>query len=107
MTQHIVLFCFHDEVTEQQLVVVRAALLGMTTILGGILRVEWGCNDSLQGNTAGTSRAVWMTFRDEESRLGYLLNPEYDAFKALFCPQLRDVLVMDCTTVSLHSVEVC
>lgn len=96
MIRHMVLLCFHDDIREQQLLLVRAALLGMNKIVEGILRVEWVGNDSQEGKkTLGISHAVLMTFRDKESRLGYLMHSEHDALRAVFHHQLRDILVLD------------
>lgn len=43
--------------------------------IDGVLRVEWGINDSAEGKHAGFTHGVMVTLRDEGTRWGDLPHP--------------------------------
>lgn len=104
MIRHILFIRFHSSAAQQQIDAVRHAFLNIPQQVEGVLSVEWGQNDSPEGNNAGFTHCVLMTFKDEAARSRYLPHPAHDALKAIFKPVLRDIIVLDYILAATQSL---
>lgn len=95
MIRHILLVAFIYGVTPENLHQVREAFQNMPARVEGVSGVEWGVNNSPEIKNAGFIHSVLMTFLDELAWPPKLLHPEHTKLKAIFCPFLHDILVID------------
>lgn len=102
MIRHILFFTFSENATPVQKDAVKRAFLSMPADIEGVESVEWGCNNSPEGKSAGFTHCVLMTFQDEAARQRYLPHPEHEKLKLIFRPVLQDIIVMDYSVAEHH-----
>uniref|UniRef100_UPI003F7129A7 Dabb family protein n=1 Tax=Enterobacter ludwigii TaxID=299767 RepID=UPI003F7129A7 len=96
MIRHILFITLTDNASHDEINAVRLAFLRIPQRVEGVTGVEWGVNDSPEGQNAGYTHYVLMTFADEAARLRYLPHP---ALKSIFRAVLQDIVVLDFTLV--------
>ncbi|MEH4990249.1 Dabb family protein [Enterobacter asburiae] len=106
MIRHILFITFTDDATGDQINRVRQAFLQIPYQVEGVIQVEWGVSDSPEGKSAGFTHCVLMTMADEGARQRYLPHPIHEALKGIFCPVLRDIVVLDYTPAPENSATV-
>ncbi|MBX2839509.1 MAG: Dabb family protein, partial [Gammaproteobacteria bacterium] len=74
---------------------IRQTFIDIQNKIEGIDSVEWGENSSPENLNKHYTHCVLMTFKDEESRDGYLPHPEHEALVAEFKQVLEDIVVFD------------
>lgn len=95
MIRHILLIKFKQSAQNAEIEQLRTLFMLMPKKVEGVLSVEWGINNSLEGKNKGYTHTVLMTFTDEAGRQNYLPHPEHEALKRVFRPILEDIIVFD------------
>ena len=94
--QHMVLFHFKDETSQQTIDQLVAELEALKTLCPGVLHYAGGEYSSPEGLNGSFSHGFMMTFDSEENRNIYLPHPEHERVKALIIPHLVNVVAFDC-----------
>ena len=97
MIRHILLVEFKPESEPEQINAVRRAFLKIPQQVEGVTHVEWGENDSPEGKNRGFTHCIQMTFGNEAARQAYLPHPRHDELKAIFRPEIKNIIVFDYT----------
>ncbi|MDB1125186.1 Dabb family protein [Vibrio algarum] len=95
MIRHIMLIETKPEATTEEMDAAKQAFMQISRLIDGIVEVEWGINDSLEGKNKNYDLAILMTFSDEEARQRYLPHPEHEALKVHFRKIIKDIVVFD------------
>ncbi|MFZ4221310.1 Dabb family protein [Enterobacter ludwigii] len=106
MIRHLLFITFTEAASAVQVDAVRRAFLDMPRRVTGVIRVEWGMNDSPEGKNAGYTHCVLMTFTGEAARRRYLPHPAHAALKTMLSPLLREIIVLDFTLTPENSTAV-
>jgi hypothetical protein len=93
--RHVVLFAFRDDAPADRIRAVEAAFAALSDVIPGIVDLEWGTNESLEGLDAGFTHCFLVTFEDAAAREAYLPHPAHVAFGTLLQPYLDRALVVD------------
>ena len=96
--RHVVLFKFKESATAEDVKKVEEAFSALPGKIPQIRGYEWGTNNSPEGLDKGFTHCFFLTFDSEEDRAVYLPHPDHQAFGAVLCPYLEDVLVVDYLT---------
>jgi hypothetical protein len=93
--RHVVLFAFRDDAPADRVRAVEAAFAALEHQVPGIIDLEWGTNESLEGLDQGFTHCFLLTFHDAGARDAYLGHSAHVAFGVLLQPLLDRVLVVD------------
>jgi len=94
--QHMVLFDFKDDTSQETIDHIFSELADLKTLCPGVLHYAGGEYSSPEGLNGSFSHGFIMTFDSEESRNHYLPHPEHERVKALIIPHLDNVVAFDC-----------
>lgn len=97
--QHIVLFKFKAETTEDQIAEISTAFAGLKDDVKEIIGYEAGTNVSPENLDKGFTHAFIVTFRDTAGRDKYLPHPAHKKFVELLSGKIEEVLVVDFESV--------
>ena len=86
---HMVLLRVREDVPEEQIDRVFAALAGLKGRIPGLLSFSGGPYRSPEGLARGFTHGFCMTFSDAKSRDAYLPHPEHEKVKAMIFPLLE------------------
>lgn len=95
--QHIVLFKFKPETTDEKVKEIVAAFEALPSKISQIKGFKWGTNNSPENLNKGLTHAFILTFDSEKDRDAYLPHPAHKAFGGIVGPWLADVTVVDFT----------
>lgn len=95
MLRHILLIDFQDDITNNQLKLIKQNFLTLTDKIKGIIDVEWGYFSSPEQLNNGFQYCVLINFINENARNNYLTHPEHKKLQELFVPYLKHILVFD------------
>lgn len=93
--QHIVLFKFKPEVTQQKITELLNLLAELQQLIPGITYFAGGPNFSPEGLNQGYTHGFFMTFVSVDARDTYLPHPEHERVKAALFPCIDSVLAFD------------
>ena len=93
--QHIVLFKFKPEITEEKIKEIFAQLAELPKKIPGIIYYASGPNCSNQGLNKSYSDGFIMTFESIEARDAYLPHPEHKKVAQEIIKNTDDVIVFD------------
>lgn len=95
LLRHVALFSFKETSTKQNIKIIEAAFINLTTKIKEIKDFEWGLNNSPEALHKEFSHSFLVTFTSEKDRNAYLINKDHKAFVKILTPYLNDVLVVD------------
>ncbi|MFZ5970473.1 MAG: Dabb family protein [Bacteroidota bacterium] len=81
--KHIVVFKYKATATEAQIAEVTAAFRNLPNTIPGIVKFEYGVNNSPENLNKGFTHVYLLTFADAAARDAYLPHPEHKKFGAL------------------------
>ncbi len=81
--KHIVVFKYKATATEAQIAEVTAAFRNLQNTIPGIVKFEYGVNNSPENLNKGFTHVYLLTFVDAAARDAYLPHPEHKKFGAL------------------------
>jgi len=89
MVEHLVLFRFRAEVSQQQIASLFEQLRALAAEVDGICGFRGGAYSSTEGLNQGFSHGFVMTFRNEAARDAYLPHPAHQRLVATLLPMLK------------------
>lgn len=95
MIQHIVLFKWKTDTSQQTIDEIMGALAELQGKVDGIVDYSAGPYSSDEGRNHGYSHGFVMTFDSADSRDAYLPHPEHLAVVDMILPVIDDVLAFD------------
>lgn len=93
--RHIVTLTFKNDATEQQVNDALASFENLQNQIPEIAHLEWGAQNSTEGNSKGFEYIFTLTFSDEHGREIYLFHKDHLALVNQVGPLLADALVVD------------
>ena len=93
--RHMVNLKFKEEATEKQVNEAVEAFLNLKNEIPEIANIEWGINDSTEGNSKGLTHCFTITFNDEHAREIYLFHKKHLDLVSKIGPIIGDALVLD------------
>ena len=93
--QHVVSFKFKDSATPDAIKKVEEGFRALKEKIPTIVNLEWGTNISKENHDKGFTHCFIVTFKSENDRDGYIVNPDHKAFAKSLSPVLADVFVID------------
>ncbi len=93
--RHMVSLKYKEVATEQQVNEAVNAFVSLKNEIPEIADIEWGINDSKEGNSKGLTHCFTLTFNDEHSREIYLFHKAHLDLVSKIKPIIADVLVLD------------
>ena len=93
--KHYGVFKFHEGVSEEQIAMCFAEMMGMVGKIPGLLDMIHGPYDSDEGLNDGFTHGFIMTFESPEARDAYLPHPIHERVKEIVVPCLERVIVFD------------
>lgn len=96
MINHIVLFKFKDDTTDEQIKDFYKGIIDLENRIYGITSIRFGENNSPENKSKGFSHGFVMQFKDSSCRDIYLWHPEHRrVVDDYILPIKEDVLVFD------------
>ncbi|WP_080059311.1 Dabb family protein [Spirosoma aerolatum] len=95
--QHIVLFKFKPETTQEKVKEIVAAFEALPSKIKEIKGFQWGTNNSPENHAHGLTHAFILTFDSEKDRDAYLPHPAHKEFGKVVGPWIGDLTVVDFT----------
>jgi hypothetical protein len=93
--QHVVCFKFKPSASAEDIQKVEEAFKALKHKIPLIVSLEWGTNVSKEQKNKGFTHCFVLTFKSEQDRDAYIVDPAHKAFGALVGPLLDDVFVID------------
>lgn len=93
--RHIVLFQFKDDVSENQIEMVKNEFCQLPQKINFIKDFEWGINNSPENLSQDFTHCFFVSFINERDRDNYLPHPEHQSFVAIATPLIEKALVFD------------
>ena len=90
MVDHLVLFRFRTEVSQQQITLLFKELRGLASVIDGICDFRGGAYSSPEGLNQGFSHGFVMTFQSAAARDAYLPHPAHQQVVEKILPMLED-----------------
>ena len=95
--QHIVLFKFKPETTEEKVKEIVAAFEALPSKISQIKGFQWGTNNSPETHAHGLTHAFILTFDSVKDRDAYLPHPAHGEFGKIVGPWIDQLTVVDFT----------
>lgn len=92
---HVVSFKFKPEAKKEQIDEVVVAFRDLKKKIPAIKEFSWGTNVSPEKHDKGFTHAFILSFKSENDRDNYLVDPDHKAFGKMIGPILADVFVID------------
>ncbi|OWW25600.1 stress protein [Zobellia sp. OII3] len=93
--RHMVSLKYKEEATDEQVAEAVRAFVDLGKDIPEIADIEWGINDSAEGNSKGLTHCFTLTFNDEHAREIYLFHKAHLDLVSQIGPIIADVLVLD------------
>ena len=93
--QHVVCFKFKPSTSAEDIQKLEGAFRALKHKIPLIVSLEWGTNVSKEQKNKGFTHCFVLTFKSEQDRDAYIVDPAHKAFGALVGPFLDDVFVID------------
>ena len=94
--RHVVLFKFHDHISNDKVESIEEAFCALSAELPFVQDFEWGRNSSPENLNEGYTHCFIVTFSNETDRDAYLPHPAHQAFcKNYLDENLEKVCVVD------------
>jgi len=93
--RHLVLPKFKADTAPALVQAIEAAFAALASKINAVQKLEWGTNNSTEGQAKGFTHCFNPTFVDQAARAAYLPHPAHLTFIEQIKPALEDVLVLD------------
>jgi hypothetical protein len=102
VVRHVLMFRLREGTPAEQFLSVVAAFREMARKVEGIIGLEYGTNNSLEGQNRGLTHVVTLTFANVQARDDYLPHPEHRKFAdwAGHLDLIEEILVFDYTPLA-------
>lgn len=95
MVKHVVLVCYHPQISSDIVTAQFQQLAELTRSIPGLVDFVGGPNCSNEGLSAGYTHGFVMTFATVAARDAYLIHPDHEQVKDAILPTVQSVLVFD------------
>ena len=95
MLRHVVLLQFKQEITPDQMQLLKNGFLALKDQIDSVQNFEWGMNISPENLSKGFTHCFIVTFADEAARDAYLVHEAHQAFAHQLLAATNQILVVD------------